>query len=241
MIANQPAEPEEPRRLPQPRLLPTPLLPHNLAGYADRERAGGDPIGVGGLPATRRELNILLRDLCCRLISAAGSLVGGLRLARDLHLRDTRSLRLLVAYGHVHHRLRAIVGIPGSGYCWGDLADDPRRVYDTVAAQARRMGQCWLWLATLYGRAPAQVELAQLVLGYDQPGQRPSELAALLAADGVGQEEIIDAMIRVVAAQPSGRDVLRRLGDRHRDVLFTSQSLATIRDHLTSALAALQP
>ncbi len=114
----------------------TPSLPTYARPYqrGRARRKAADPIGVSGLPETRNELNGLLLELCNRLAAAGGQKVSGKRLVLDLGLRDERTLRLLMAYGHVHHRIRQLVGIEGSGYVWGDLAEG---AYEQSAAIAR--------------------------------------------------------------------------------------------------------
>src|ERR1035437_2575733 len=84
-------------------LKPTPGLP--LGAYLSGEdRTPADPMGMRGLPNLRSELNALLIQLCRRVIAAGPRGITGSRLATELCLHGTRPIRLLAAYGHVHHR-----------------------------------------------------------------------------------------------------------------------------------------
>jgi len=220
---------------------PTPHLPDRATEYGrDRRRRRADPIGLYDLPTTRRELNILLRHLCEILIAAGGRHVLGGRLVARLNIADTRTLRLLVAYGHVHHYLRAIVGTPGSGYCWGDLAGDG--AYTTAALAARRMGECHFFLATLFGKAEPAAEVVQLMFAFAHnraPSPDDGPLHALLAARNIGPEQLADAMIAYLRDAPGGGEILRRLGHRHQDVLLPAEAIRTIRENLSAAMNAL--
>lgn len=214
------------------RLLPTPKLPATAAGYGRRRREPADPVELRGLPRTRGELNRLLGSLCERLIATLGGVVRGKQLVADLELTGTRALRLLIAYGHVHHRLRQIVGVPGDGYVWGDCRP---AIYAEMTRHARRMGRCWLFNATLYGRKPALVEAAQLVFDWvgGVPGEgrepRRDELAALMATDGVGVEELLGALVSRLSKTDEGRQVLGRIGERHASVLLPADAFDRLR------------
>jgi len=150
-------------------------------------------------------------------------------------------LRLLVAYAHVHHRIRAIVGVPGSGYCWGPNRD---KVYEVMAAHARRMGRCFFFSAALYGRGTPAVEAAQMVLDFvstRQPsGQTPDELASMMQAEGVKVEHVLSAIIDHLAETPDGRKALKVVGAKHESVLVSQDVLARAEQSLASALSDLQ-
>jgi len=216
-------------------------LAEHAREYRKRNRPAADPLGVAGLPDERDQLDALLADLCRRLIAALGGMVKGHRLALDLELEDTRALRLLCAYGHVHHRIRQIVGIAGVGYCWGDGPRAPADIYCVATGQARAMGRCHFYLSAIYSHRPAAVEVAQLCLDLVRqgPDQRRDELAAILAADGVGTEQLLDGMLGLVRGTPDGVGVLRRLGRRHSDVLMPMEAVRELQVHLTAAQHAL--
>jgi hypothetical protein len=232
-----------PRPIVVARLCPTPQLPDIERAYEQLQipQPPADPVGRRGLPDTRRELNQLLAELCRMLIAGAGMFLAGEDLVRRLGLQDSRALRMLVAYGHVYHRLRQIVGLPGAGYCWGELSGEPDRLYAMVARQARRMGRCWLFNAALYGHRSPAVELLQLMLplAENQSRGQGDELSALLAARGVGTEQMVEAMIGVVAASPGGTAILHRVGNRHADVLLPASKADDLARHLRAALSLL--
>lgn len=228
-------------------LRPTPTLPQTAASYRHgrRPRSQADPIGLAGLPGDRGDLDALLVDLCRRLRAAGSVGLSGRRLADDLELPDTRCLRHLIAYGHVHHRIRQIVGVPGQGYVWGDANPE---LYRTQAAACHQMGRCHLFLSMLYRRRPAATQMAQLVLDFvrhgddgsagpgEQQRRQPDELSAMMASEGVQVGDVIDALISQLASTDDGREILRRVGDRHAEVLIPAERLATAR----AALAQLQ-
>ena len=220
------------------RLLPTPKLPATAAGYGGRRREPADPVELRGLPRTRGELDRLLRSLCDRLIAALGDGLRGTELVVELELTGTRALRLLVAYGHVHHRLRQIVGVPGDGYVWGDCRP---QIYAEMTGHARRMGRCWLFNATLYGRKPALVEAAQLVFDWvgGVPGEgrepRRDELAALMATEGVGVEQLLGTLVSRLSKTDEGRQVLGRIGERHASVLLPAEAFDRLRGQIRAA------
>jgi len=223
-------------------LSPTPHLPDRAALYHTNKsarRPSSDPIGLCGLPDNRRELNQLLVELCRRLLAAEGRRVRGPRLAESLGLAGCRALRKLVAYGHVQHHLRQVVGLPGQGYCWAPLAAGD--VYRAASRQAARLGECHFFLATLYGRQPPATQIVQLIFDFARPVP-PAEdapLRALLAARGVGPEQLADAMIQQLRETPRGRQILHRLGRRHHDVLLPADTLQRIRSNLHKALEEL--
>lgn len=226
---------DEIRRL----LRETPRLPIEGNPH-QRERASADPIGLMGLPTRRELLNNVVVDLCYRLACSYRWLPGK-RLAMELRLQDTRALRLIVAYAHVHHRIRAIVGVPGSGYAWGP--NDPD-TYAVMAAHARRMGRCHFYNAALYGKGTPAVEAAQMVLdfvGQDQPhGETPDELAAMIQAEGVRIEHVLSAIIDRLSETDEGRRALRVVGDQHHSVLIPQATLDQAEQSLAAALAALR-
>jgi hypothetical protein len=201
------------------------------AAYTNQRRVPGDPLGKHGLPSDRVGLDEMLVDLCRRLISAGHLGVRGRQLAEEMHLQNTRSLRLLVAYGHVHHRLRQIVGVNGKGYVWGPFQPT---VYLTMALHAKKMGRDFFFNSTLYGKSAPQVQAAQLLLdfvGTDQPGP-PDELSVLMSSHNVTIEQVINSLVDLVKDTDKGRQVLRRVGDRHASVLLPAEKVAALRQRV---------
>ncbi len=213
----------------------TPDLPDVAAAYnrsrtsrkGRKRRAGADPIGVGGLPPTRAELNAKLRELCNRLAAAGGKFVGAKRLIGELGLKDTRTLRLLMAYGRVHHRIRELVGVEGVGYCWAGGPAAPPNVYGQAAAIARRKGLCSMFLASLYGKTPAAVAMAQMALEFSGglEGLGCDELDAWMAGENVTPAKLIEAFVDVFAATDDGRAALAAAA-RKRPGLFLDAKAA---------------
>lgn len=226
-------------------LKPTPELAGRASAYGDerRDRPHADPLGLGSLPDTREDLNRLLLDLCRRLASAGGRNITGKHLVAELGLPDTRSLRLLVAYGHVHHRIRQIVGTPGSGYCWGDCRPG---AYGDMAAASRRMGICFLFNASLYSRKPPAVEMAQMALDFTEQSAQAGkartadELTAWLSTEGVTHADLIDAMVEMFAASDAGREALRRAGRKHRGVFLPAETLIRLERQLRDLQTTVQ-
>ncbi len=226
-------------------LKPTPHLARHAGEYTGGRghRPAADPIGRGGLPHDRDGLNALLLNLCERLASAGGKDLGGKQLIEELGLVDTRSLRLLVAYGHVHHRLRQIVGTPGSGYCWGDLRPE---IYNDMAASSRRMGLCFLFLASLYSRRPAAIEMAQLTLDLaeqstgEKIGDGTDELTAWMVTEGATHADLIESMVDLFAGSEAGLAALRNAGRNHPGAFFDERALQEIETQLQSALAIVR-
>jgi hypothetical protein len=220
----------------------TPTLPATAAEYHSRKgriRPGADPIGVGGLPDARDDLNTLLLNLCHRLVVAGGAFLLGRRIVADMALENERSLRLLVAYGRVYHHIRPIVGIYGQGYCWADLADNPAAVYVQARGQAVATARCHLFLSTLFGRDDGAMGLIQLVFPFAATAPA-DDLAALLTAKGIGHEQVLEAMIaHCRAAGEDGVAAIRRVAARNQDVLIPADRLAGIRQHLQEAMAGL--
>jgi len=224
----------------------TPMLAALTIDYGSRKgrpRPSADPMGLAGLPDTRHDLNAMLMDLCRRLVIGGGQILRGDRLVAAMGLENARALRLLVAYGRVHHHLRPIVGIYGQGYCWADLADNPAEVYSLARGQAIETAKCHLFLSTLFSRADDAMGLVQLVFPFakiDAPGS--DDLAALLAAKGIDREQVLEAMIaHCRAAGEEGIAAIRRVAARHQDVMIPGDRLAAIRQNLQSALNYLPP
>jgi len=221
-------------------LQPTPDLPDLAAAYSrHRPRRAADPIGLQGLPSRRGAINDLVVELCARLAAAAGQELLGRRLAEGLGLAGTRPLRLLVAYARVHHRLREIVGVPGRGYLWGP-ADPGAR--ERMVDHARAMGRDWFFISGLYGHEPPAVQAAQLMLdfaaGPDDEAQG-DELHAWLASEGVGVEQVLSAMIGVLADRKGGADILARVGRHHAAVLLPQATLTRLAAQAASLQTAL--
>jgi len=215
----------------------TPTLPATAAEYHARKgrvRPGADPIGVGGLPDVRADLNALLLVLCHRLVTAGGAFLRGDRLVDGLRLQNERSLRLLVAYGRVHHHIRPIVGIYGQGYCWADLADSPAEVYILARGQALATARCHLFLSTLFGRDDGAMGLIQMIFPFAATAPA-DDLAALLTAKGIGHEQVLEAMIaHCRSAGVEGLDAIRHVAARNQDVMFSADRLADIRKRLAA-------
>jgi len=243
------ARPESvPTEPPWPHVPPVLKSTSHLAAHAkeyEREhnpRPSADPIGLGGLPDRREDLDELLLELCRRLIATGARSTSGKRLVEEFNgrLRDTRSLRELVAYGHVHHRLRQIVGVPGSGYVWGDC--NPI-VYETMSVNARKMGRCFLFNSALYKCRPLAVEAAQLLLDFaapDRQGDQGDELSALMAAEGVGIEQVLGTVVEMLSASDQGRQTLRSLGRRHAGVLIDPEVVHQMERKIQGVLDELK-
>lgn len=207
------------------------------------QRAAGDPLGLRGLPESRGELDEKLRDLCRTLIYARGEFLTGPWIVRRIGLRDTRALRLLVAYGRVHHRIRQVIALPGAGYCWGEYRPD---LYDSCASQARRMGLCHLFIAGLLKRRPPAVEFAQLALDFvRESGKRPDhtvpadELAVWMSAEDLTAADVLDAMIQAFGATDEGRAALAQAGRKHAAMLLPPETRRRIAEHLAAAQQAI--
>lgn len=222
-------------------LRPTDHLPAGAECYLRMKRRAADPLGMAGLPATRAELDDLVVRLCQRLWSAGTMKIPGDKLAAELGLHDTRALRELTAYAHVHHRIRAVVGVPGSGYCWG--ANDPD-VYEIMARQTMQMLRCFGFLSTLYGKGTPAVEACQLIFNFveDAGGDatNPDPLGILMRAEGVRVEDVLSAIISKLSETPDGRRSLQVIGERHSQVLVSTTVLANAEQAMQTALSALQ-
>jgi len=222
----------------------TPTLATTAAEYRARKgpvRPGADPLGVAGLPEARGDLNCLLLDLCHRLVVAGGAFILGRRLVQELRVENERALRLLVAYGRVHHHIRPIVGIYGQGYCWADLADKPTAVYALARGQAVATARCHLFLSTLFGRDDGAMGLVQMVFPF-AANDPADDLAALLTAKGIGHEQVLEAMIaHCRAAGEEGVQAIRRVAARNQDVLIPADRLADIRKRLGEITRELTP
>jgi len=203
----------------------TPPTPPETAAPA-RTGALAPPLGLRGLPRTIEVLDAYEGALCSRLRSAGGHLVPGKRLFLELQLEDARALRLLVAFAHVHRRRWQIVGVPGSGYCWGP--DNPEAV-KTMIAHARRMGRCWLHSSALYrGGDVAATAAGWLFDWMAEPSAvsgTPDELGAMVAAEGGGIGDVLEHLVTRLSASEDGRRTLQDLGRRHGDVLIPSAAL----------------
>jgi hypothetical protein len=202
-------------------------LPPN---YDDRAvpRVKADPLDLHGLPRERYHLDALLTDLCRRLVSAGGVGMTGQRLVAELLLDDSRALRALVSYGHVWHRLRQIIGVPGVGYVWGPCRPG---AYKSMGKHCRQMGRCWFFLSALYSKETPQVQAAQLLLdfvGTDQPPGQSDELTVLMQSHGVTLDRMLDSLVEMVQQTDAGKATLRRMGDRHAQVLLPADRFADL-------------
>lgn len=220
-------------------LLPVGHLAQCADDYDDEDsRPPADPIGRGGLPADRGQLDAMLCNLCDRLIAAGGRALGGKAIIYELRLPCTRSLRLLVAYGHVHHKLRAIVGLPGEGYLWGEHRPG---IYEKVANMSRQMGRGFFFNATLYGKGRPAVEAAQLLLDFvgdgrvNQRSRHGDELSAMVAAEGLTIEDVLGSIFETLTQTETGKATLTRLGTKHRQFLLTGEELAAMQTQMIAA------
>jgi hypothetical protein len=185
----------------------------------------GDCLGLRGLPDTRIGLDALVADLLTRMQTSYPQSVASSSLVLNLGLDDTRALRLLIAYARIHWRRHEIVGVPGEGYRWG--GEDPA-IYKAAGNDVFRRARCYLFLASLYRRQGTATAIAQLALdaighrtGIEAYGHRPNDdLAALVAAEGVGVGDVLDALIGELAASEEGRQALERAGTKHAEVLM---------------------
>ncbi|MFB3893253.1 MAG: hypothetical protein ACE15C_14650 [Phycisphaerae bacterium] len=237
--------------VPKPAELPTlrrlPDLADDAREYQHRQRPSADPLGKAGLPNYREGLDGLLLELCRRLIAAGGAYIRARQLVEELKLDGgDRALRRLVAYGHVHHRLRQIVGVEGGqGYCWGESRAG---AYALAATIARRKALCSLFNASLYSRKTPVIEMAQLALDFERglapmrvahgpdgpPLGRPpagdgdDPLDLLLAGEGVKPGQVIEALVSEMERTAEGKRVLAEIGERHRGAFVTREAAAAI-------------
>jgi hypothetical protein len=228
-----------------------PTIPaRQLAGTASQykrhevERPKGDPLGLGGLPEVRDGLDYLVDDLCRRLASFGRDGIGGRWLANTLHLRNTRSLRLLVAYARVHLHRHEIVGLPGQGYVWGEC---DRAVYKKSILDNMKRGRCHFFIASLLKREGSAMAAVQMVFDWMEhevptSDRHNDELAALVASEGVNVATFLDTMVRRLAETERGREVLAQVGQNHAAVLIpkeiltaTIKKLDEVRDELLTA------
>ncbi len=226
--------------------------PYNLAPFA-RDYAGplaachrpqADPLGRAGLPACRLDLDALV-DRMTGILQAVGvSGIGGGELAARLGIGPPRTLRLLVAYARVHHHVHQIVGIPGSGYFWGDCKPG---LYHDAIADATKRGRCYFFIAALHKRKGTAIAAAQMVLDlfhqHDHADRHNDELAAMVAAEGADVGDLFDAMITQLAETADGRQVLSNATAKHADLMIPAAAfegvlaqLDTLKGSLTSAL-----
>jgi len=206
-----------------------------------KRRAGADPIGVGGLPGTRAELNAKLLQLCNRLAAAGGKFVGAKRLVAELELKDTRTLRLLMAYGRVHHRIRELVGVEGVGYCWAAGPAAPPDVYAQAAAISRRKGLCSMFNASLYGKTPAAVQMAQMALEFSGGAATLGcdELDAWMAGENVTPAKLIEAFVDVFAATDDGRAALAAAARKRPGLFLDAEAAEKLRASAMQILDAV--
>jgi len=166
-------------------------LADRAADYGpDRPRPAGDPLGERGLPLDRPALDALVTGLCDRLQVAGPDGVKAGMLVASLGVRDSRSLRLLVAYARVHHRRREIIGVPGDRYYWGPWVPETAR---REARRQERMGRCAFFTAALLRGGSSAAALAQLTLGLVRRGDG-DDLAALVEREGLTLRDLIAEM-----------------------------------------------
>jgi len=203
------------------------------------ERPQADPLGQRGLPAARRELDLLADSLCRRLPAAGSDGIPGRILCRLLDVPDTRALRLLVAYARVHLHVHQIVGRPGSGYVWGDV-DSTGGIYRRAVADNRRRGRCHFFIAALHSRQGPAMEAVQLVFDFMEhevpADQRHNDdLSALLAATGTDIADFLDAFVTRLAATDKGQKILADAGQKHADILLPAETLTAVAADLEAA------
>lgn len=216
------------------------IAPRRLAGNAAQynsrglQRPKGDALGIGGLPAERDKLDYLVDDLCRRLTSFGRDGIGGRWLANTLRLRNTRSLRHLVAYARVHCHRHEIVGIPGSGYIWGEC--DPS-AYKAAIRDNMKRGRCHFFIASLHKRQGTAMSMVQMAFDFFEH-QAPhavrhdDELAAMIAAEGATIGHFLDALVQKMAESDEGRQALAEIGQKHAAVLIPKEIFDRIADRL---------
>ena len=229
--------------------IPRRHLAGNAAQYGAHgfERPKGDPLGLGGLPDGRDILDQMVDDLCYRLERAGKTGRRGQQMVMMLGLRNTRSLRLLVAYARVHLHRHEIVGIPGCGYVWGEC---DRAVYKRTITANMQRGRCHFFIAALHRRQGLAMAAVQMIFDFMEHEAPTSEghndeLAALVASEGVNVATFLDTMVRRLAETDAGREVLAQVGQDHAQVLLPKKlltamagKLSEMRDELLTAGAA---
>lgn len=206
--------------------------------------AGGytDPLGLRGLPKTLGGLDSLVEMMRWRLEVIGEVGLSGRRLVGELHLQDTRALRLLVAYARVRKRIHQIVGVPGSGYVWGDC-DSTGDVYRHAMRQCRRMGRCYFYLWSLFRRKGIVAGMVQLAFDFATPPQagKPAEdeLAALIASEGVSVGDVVEGLVAELAKTQAGQETLATIGRKHADVLLPAETLREIAQGLDGLKAKI--
>ena len=219
-----------------------PLAPHaRQYGYKRMPRPRGDPLGIRGLPEDRLSLDALLQNLCDRLVVCGAHRIRGKQLADELGLPSTRALRLLVAYGRVHHHYHQIVGLPGDGYCWGDA--DPE-VYKRTIADNERRARCHFFIAALHRRQGTAMAAVQLIFDFMEhqipaSRRRNDDLSALVAAEGVSTTDFLDAFISSLAQSDEGRATLAQVAAKHADILVPKVDLEAALSQLDQVRALL--
>jgi hypothetical protein len=227
--------------VPSSLIKPTPNLPFDASAYrhANVKRISADPIGKGGLPDTRDGLNARLLELCNRLAAAGGAIVGAAQLCEEMALPADRSLRYLVAYGHVHHRIRELVGIEGVGYTWGGINTG---AIEQAAAIARRKGLCSMFSASLYSHQPAAVQLAQLALDFKRDAMASDDSApidAWMAGEDMTPGRIVEAFVDLLAATPEGVAALQAAAVRRPGVFMDRAVIEKLRQQAAGLLELL--
>jgi len=191
--------------------------------------------GEGYDDLSDKRKDALAAELCQRLEAAGPRGIGGSRLAQDMHLAGTRSLRRIIAHARVKHHRHEIVGLPGDGYFWGPF--DPEKV-NRVIAQCARFGRCYFFISSLLKRQGAAMAMVQMVFDFMESraggGSREADdLAALVASEGVTPIVVLEQMITRIADTQEGRDALAALGRKHASVLLP-------RDTIDKVLALLE-
>jgi len=224
------------------------LSPTAFASALDKLRRRCGCLGRG-LPGDRVGLHDLVVSLCDRVRSADRVGIPGPRLAGELGLEGTRSLRLLLAFARVAYGLREVVGVPGSGYYWGPA--DPE-VYHSMAGHARRMGRDWMFLGVIYGEGSAEASMAQLVLDFASTAHQRAA-SGLVAPGGTGADDdladlaergqvsmgaVLDEIVTFMRSHPAvyGED-LRRLSAAHGEALVSREALAKIHAQIVGLAA----
>ncbi len=216
---------------------PTPHLPADSRAYARGQISrAADPIGLLGMPNDRESLDRLLLELCNRLAAAGGGMLSAKRLVEDLGIESDRALRLLMAYGHVRHRIRDLVGIEGSGYTWGALNPD---AYAAAASVAKRKGLCALYLAALYSKVSPIVQICQLALDFKTGDQKTDEVDAWMAAEDVTPATLCEAFVDTLAATPAGRQALQQAAAKRPGMFLPAETVRKMRQQAEDTLAIL--
>lgn len=213
-------------------------------GAGKSTRPPADPLGLNGFPRHRNALDFMVRQLC-ETLRADGSVIGGKQIARMIfHDDDTRRVRHLVAYARVHHHIHQVVGVAGSGYLWADPATAVGRaaLHDAVMS-AMRMGRCFFYIGALHrreGTAMAAVQMVFNFMEHNVSARHSDDLAAMVASEGVGVADFLDAFVGSLAKTEDGRRTLAQVGRKHAQLLMPADVLDVATKQIEEAVASLR-